>query len=78
MTLMNNLVNKNQFFKMDITTNRLCNNRKCFCENNFDRIKFNNSFFQLIFLTKNKVFFYKNLIVNNKRKYTPSSQYEYY
>jgi hypothetical protein len=63
---------------MDITTNILCNNRKCFCENNFDRIKSNNSVFPTNFFDKKHKVFYKNLIVNNKRKYTPSSQYEYH
>jgi hypothetical protein len=46
MTLMNNLVNKNKFFKMDITTNRLRSIRKCFCENYFDRIKLNEISYQ--------------------------------
>jgi hypothetical protein len=63
---------------MDITTNRLCNNRKCFSENNFDRIKSNNSLFWINFFDEKQSFFYKNLIVNNKRKYALSSQYEYY
>jgi hypothetical protein len=53
---MNNLVNKNKFFKMDIKTNRLCNNRKCFCENNFDRIKSNNSFFPNNFFDEKQSF----------------------
>jgi hypothetical protein len=53
---MNNLVNKNKFFKMDIKTNRLCNNRKCFCQNNFDRIKSNNSFFPNNFFDEKQIF----------------------
>jgi hypothetical protein len=41
---------------MDITTNRLCNNRKCFRENNFDRIKSNNSFFPTNFFDEKQSF----------------------
>jgi hypothetical protein len=44
---------------MDITTHRLYNNRKYFCENNFDRIKLNEISYQFneMSLTNKKTLF---------------------